>query len=296
MGTPNPIHLMQPPDDSNRLAHSISNKANVGDPRYNKNYRCNPSILIHHRDIISQKHNNVLIDMGKTFRESVIRWFPPNHISSVDAVILTHGHADAIFGLDDIRGVQSHQKYNNHQSTPVYLSQDCLDVVRRVFSYLFPSEIESPNKVIRFVSNISWNIISPYAPFKVCNIEFKPIPVIHGEDLISMGYLFGKNTKVCYLSDISRMPNESLEYIKKNGPIDILIVDALCLTYEHPTHYSVYQAIALIEDIKPTKSYLIGMSSSIDHEETNEMLKKFKDSHNIDVQLSYDGLVIDFDL
>ena len=46
------------------------------------------------------------IDVGKTFRENAIRWYPKHGVTKLDAVLLTHGHADAILGLDDLRGLQ----------------------------------------------------------------------------------------------------------------------------------------------------------------------------------------------
>lgn len=228
--------------------------------------------------------------MGKTFREGIIRWFPKNDIKSVDAVILTHGHADAIFGLDDLRSVQMPKI-----KTPVYLTDECLQIVRNVFFYLFPTI--SPNKVDRFVSSIQWNTITPFVPFTACGIEILPIPVIHGEDMISMGFLFGKKDRVCYISDISRMPPYTLEAIHKHQPkIDILILDCLTSSYKHPTHFNLNEALDLVRELKPKKTYFVGMSSSMEHEENNALCAKLKESEGLDVELSYDGLVVDIDL
>jgi phosphoribosyl 1,2-cyclic phosphodiesterase len=142
IGNPMAIYLMQNRSEISPHYHKnyeISQKAAFGDPRFNKNYRCNPSILIQYHHQTSEE-TNILIDAGKTFRESIIRWFPVNHVRSIDAVILTHGHADAILGLDDIRSVQP---LNSKKPMPVYLTKECEQVVRKVFFYLFPNENSS---------------------------------------------------------------------------------------------------------------------------------------------------------
>jgi glyoxylase-like metal-dependent hydrolase (beta-lactamase superfamily II) len=133
---------MLPPEKSSNnpmiaTAIEVSRKSIVGDPRYNKDYRLNPSLLIHYApaDISTEPSDlskpsktslptlhiddaepspreakNILIDAGKTFRESAVRWFPPNDVKSIDSVVLTHGHADAIFGIDDLRQTQHRSK------------------------------------------------------------------------------------------------------------------------------------------------------------------------------------------
>lgn len=77
-----------------------------GDPKANRDYRNNPSLLIHHYDEHSNRYKNIIIDVGKKFRETALRWFPINGVESLDAIILTHHHMDAAAGLDDIRGFQ----------------------------------------------------------------------------------------------------------------------------------------------------------------------------------------------
>ena len=118
---------------------------------------------------------------------------------------------------------------------------------------------------------------------------------MHGEDLESTAFLFGDKEKVCYISDISRMLPETLKVIKEN-PVHILIVDSLCLTFKHPTHYSLEQAIELCEEIKPKKAFFVGMGSQFDHDNVNEMLKKYHYSHGLDLALAHDGLMVDVSL
>lgn len=290
LGTPVLFHLMNPDMQDERA--STSRLAAEGDPRHNRNYRCNPSLLLRYRhkplygnDIIEK---NIVVDVGKTFREASLRWFPENGVRSVDSILLTHGHADAIFGLDDVRSLQDPK---NKVPVPVYLSPECLEVVKKVFFYLFPSS-KSSGEVKRMVSTLQWKNMQPFYRFRVEGLEVIPFSVKHGEDMDSMGFIFGSRNKerICYISDISRMPLESLLLIQGEGQIDILILDALAMHFEHPTHFSVQQAVALCRQIKPKKAFLVGMSSELEHDRTNKELKKLLEEEGLDIQLAYDGL------
>lgn len=81
--------------------------ATRGDPKFNKNYRGNPSLMIVHRnnDALdgSRAKNDaekegqpktVVIDVGKTFTESALRWMPQYGLTSIDAVVLSHEHME----------------------------------------------------------------------------------------------------------------------------------------------------------------------------------------------------------
>lgn len=114
-----------------------------------------------------------------------------------------------------------------------------------------------------------------------------------------MGFVFGGNgtEKVCYISDISRMLPESLALIQAQGPLELLIVDALAVGYNHPTHYSVEQAVALCRLLRPKRALLVGMGSQIEHYSTNKELQKLRDGEGgVNVQLAYDGQVCEVDL
>jgi phosphoribosyl 1,2-cyclic phosphodiesterase len=305
-----------------------------GDPRNNKNYRCNPSILIRYRPQSSNAdpsagdsgdenidfHKNILIDAGKTFRETVVRWFPHHNVRSIDAVLLTHGHADSIFGIDDLRSTQVPSR--NGRALNVYQSLECKAVTQAVYSYLYPnltknvltaeelaviksktSSISSPIVTKkRFTADINWIDMFPYQPFTTCGLEITPIPVMHGDDMMCMGFIFGTTEKVCYISDISRMLPKTMDTIKQAGPIDLFIVDAIrpgkidYVRTPYPTHICIEEALDLVREIKPKKTLFIGMSASIEHESTNESLAKYRESESMDVQLAHDGLSVDIQL
>ncbi|KDP20452.1 hypothetical protein JCGZ_05297 [Jatropha curcas] len=111
--------LIQPSDPP---CHVCSRALSVP-PEKNPNYRCNTSLLIDYCQS-DDKHKYILIDIGKTFREQVLRWFTLHKIPRVDSIILSHEHADAVLGLDDIRAVLPFTPTN---SIPIYLSQFTMD-------------------------------------------------------------------------------------------------------------------------------------------------------------------------
>mmetsp|Transcript_21651 Transcript_21651/g.30337 ORF Transcript_21651/g.30337 Transcript_21651/m.30337 type:complete len:418 (-) Transcript_21651:75-1328(-) len=298
----------------------ISRLASVGDPKKNKNYRNNPSLLISHQNNDdgsndSLKTRNIVIDVGKTFREGAIRWMPQNGICSIDAVVLSHEHMDAFGGLDDLRGFQtSFTKLNSDgrgtipsDAIPVFLSPLCLESVKKQFYYLVPQlsnhEEESGGhkqrpKVVRSVASLNFNEVYHYRAFFVAGLKMVPLPVMHGEDFICNGYAFsiqgskGSKTNVVYLSDISRMIPETEEFIMNYfESIDILVVDSLLFSRDHPVHYSLRQALQLVDRLKPKKVYIVGIHCDDfpEHDESNKMIRKL----NSIVELAYDGLVID---
>lgn len=73
---------------------------------------------------------------------------------------------------------------------------------------------------------------------QVGGLEVTPFPVLHGEDYVSHGFLFGpEGNKVCYISDVSRVPPESMEFLRRQGPMQLLVCDALTRSQKHPTHF-----------------------------------------------------------
>jgi phosphoribosyl 1,2-cyclic phosphodiesterase len=310
-----------------------------GDPRQNRNYRNNPSLLISHivdeDDDQSGQVKNIVIDVGKTFRETALRWFPVRGISSLDAIILTHEHADAVFGLDDVRGFQTWQLVpttdNDNEDgggvrpeaipMEIHLSQHCLEDMRVRFPWLFPlpKTSDSPSAppalarngkpvIQRHVASFDVRVFQPLQPFEVQGLSIVPLPVMHGEDLVSMGFAFtlGRHdaektaaghrrrpTNVVYLSDISRMQPETMDYIQNKlpQPTDILILDALHPVQTNPTHFNLVEAVELVRQIQPKQVYLVGMScdSFLPHDEMNAKL--LRDYGNI--QLAHDGLEIE---
>ena len=233
----------------------------TGDPR---NRRTRPSVLI------SWQTHHVVIDTGPDFHAQALR----ENIRRLDAVLYTHGHADHVLGMDDLRPLSFH----NPGSLPLYADEPTAATIERVFDYTF-------RKQDRYATSarVSLNILSsePGAHIDLFGASFQRVPVTHGRDTVT-GYRFGS---AAYLTDLNEIPAESLPLLTG---LDVLILDAL--RHEpHPTHSTLENSIKLVDQIKPRRAYFTHMSHDLDHATTDAILP----SH---IRLAYDGLQIHFDI
>uniref|UniRef100_A0A453JLL5 Metallo-beta-lactamase domain-containing protein n=2 Tax=Aegilops tauschii TaxID=37682 RepID=A0A453JLL5_AEGTS len=82
-----------------------------------------------------------------------------------------------------------------------------MDSISQKFPYLVKKKLKEGEEVRR-VAQLDWRIIESdlQKPFTASGLQFVPLPVIHGEDYICLGFLFGRKSKVAYISDVSRFP------------------------------------------------------------------------------------------
>ncbi|XP_044478336.1 putative hydrolase C777.06c [Mangifera indica] len=115
-------------------------------------------------------------------------------------ILLTHEHADAVLGLDDIRALQPYSATND------------IDLSVK-FPYLVWKKLKEGQE-IRRVAQVEWKLIQEQCdkPFAASGLKFFPLPVMHGEDYVSSGFLFGEKCEVAYISDVSRF-HSTTEYV-----------------------------------------------------------------------------------
>ncbi|PON48156.1 Metallo-beta-lactamase [Parasponia andersonii] len=240
----------------------------------NKNQRRNTSILIRYSS--SSGTSNILVDAGKFFYHSALQWFPAYGLRTIDAVIITHSHADAIGGLDDLRDWTN----NVQPSIPIYVAQRDFEVMKKTHYYLVDTSVIIPGAA---VSELQFNIIDK-GPFTVHGLKITPLPVWHGRGYLSLGFRFGN---ICYISDVSEIPEETYPLLKD---CEILILDALRPDRSSSTHFGLPKALEEVRKIQPERTLFTGMMHLMDHEKVNNYLMELKEKEGLDVQLSYDGL------
>jgi phosphoribosyl 1,2-cyclic phosphate phosphodiesterase len=221
--------------------------------------RLRPSLLL------SRNGHHVVIDTTPDFRQQAMR----AGLERLDAILLTHGHADHVLGFDDIRPYNIRQR----ASLPVYGNEDTFQIIRRIFAYVFDDK-----PTLSTVPSVTLHVIGN-RPFELLGIPFTPVPLLHG-DMKVLGFRFAG---AAYLTDFSTIPDPSMPLLEG---LDELVLDAL-RDVPHPMHQTVEQALALIRKLKPRRAWFTHIAHDLPHEETNERLAKLGFPH---VQLAYDGL------
>ena len=229
------------------------------DPK-NKRLRC--SVLIQSRA------GNLLIDTPPDLRTQLLR----EKISLVHAVLFTHHHADHVFGLDDLRIFPKYLE----KDLPVYCSRKVEDFIRTAFPYAF--DALSQTYGAGGVPRLEFHTIDTRA-IHVLGQTIQPVPLAHGRFDVHGFRIDG----LAYCTDVNRIPDGSWELLTD---LDVLILDALRFQ-PHPTHFSLDEALAVIEQLKPKKAYLTHLSCKLVPEEALKRLPEH-------VQLAYDGMRIAF--
>lgn len=239
------------------------------DPNNPKNRRMRASLLV--QRITDTGTTTVVIDTGPDFRAQMLM----AGVSSIDAVVYTHGHADHIHGIDDLRSfVLTAQRL-----MPVYADDVTLARLRDGFNYCFETPPGSGYPPI-----LQPHMISHSEPFKVegqgGTLTFEPLYQHHGS-IHSLGF---RIDNFAYCPDVSQFPAVTLDQMVG---LEALIVDALQYR-EHPSHLSLEQSLDVIAHLQPQRAYLTHMHIPLDYD---TVLAETPET----VEPCYDGMTIELD-
>jgi phosphoribosyl 1,2-cyclic phosphate phosphodiesterase len=236
-------------------------------PRDPRNRRRRTSLLAEQRNGVGI--TRVLVDTSPDLREQLL----DAEVDWLDAVLFTHEHADHTHGIDDLRSLF----ISRRRRVDVYLDEPTSKMMQARFRYCFESPPGSDYPPIvrehRLVAGRPITVEGEGGPMTVL-----PFRQEHG-DIPSLGFRFGG---VAYSCDLSGLPHESLSALNR---LDIWIVDALRYS-PHPSHFSVDDALAWIDRVKPGRAILTNLHADLDYEELRARLP----AH---VEPAVDGLVID---
>jgi phosphoribosyl 1,2-cyclic phosphate phosphodiesterase len=245
----------------------VGNQWGKCDPSNSKNRRRRCAALI--ETTSESGTTSVLIDAGADLREQLLS----ANVKHLDGVLLTHSHADHIFGLDDLRQLALVMK----TPIPVHMDAKTAEIVMPAFGYIFKQAPTSSYPAFcthREIHHEESICIDGAAG----SMDFLPLVAEHG-DIHALGFKIGN---LAYLPDMKRISNtQSLNALKN---LDVLIVDCL-REIEHPAHLSLNESLAFIEEVNPTRAILTNLHSDLDY----ETLRKKLPAHIVP---GFDGLEI----
>jgi phosphoribosyl 1,2-cyclic phosphate phosphodiesterase len=234
------------------------------DPTNPKNRRLRCSLLAERTS--DRGVTRIVIDTSPDLREQLIG----AEVDHIDAVFLTHEHADQTHGIDDLRSVVLHQR----RRIPVYLNQSTADHILLRFSYCFVSPPGSDYPPIldhhSIESGESRTIEGKGGP-----VTLSAFILQHG-NIPALGYRIGD---AAYTPDVSDIPPESWPSLEN---LELWIIDGLRYA-AHPSHFSLGDALSWIERFKPRRAVITNMHSDLDYEVVRQSLP----SHVIP---AYDGI------
>jgi len=224
-----------------------------------KDKRLRTSIMLSYND------KNIVVDTGPDFRQQMLR----ENVQHLEAILFTHEHKDHIAGLDDIRAFN----YQTKKDMPIYATEQVQIGLKKEFHYIF-NEFQYPG-----IPKVDLHTINHQQSFELFNKIITPIEVIHFK-LPVTAYRIDNFT---YITDANYISEQEKEKIKGT---EILVINAL-RKEKHLSHFTLDEALELINEIKPKKAYLTHISHLLGKHK--DISKELPDN----VFLAYDGLKIE---
>lgn len=213
--------------------------------------------------LVETASNTIVIDAGPDFRQQMLN----ARLKKLDAILLTHEHKDHIAGMDDLRAFN----YKSQAAIDIYAEERVQGAVRKEYAYVF-SENHYPG-----VPKMNLHTIENYS-FDISGDTIVPLRIFHYR-LPILGFRIGD---MAYITDANYIPEETKE---KLIGVKYLVINAL-RKEKHISHYSLGEALGLIQEVSPRKAYITHIGHQMGkHAEVNRELP-------VNVTLAWDGLEV----
>ena len=235
------------------------------DPR---NKRLRSSALVKAYDDSGAVTTTVLIDTTPDFRIQMLR----AKVRRIDAVIISHYHADHVVGIDDIR------RYNGMQNAVIdcWCTAQTEESLRRSFGYVF-GELRPGLPCLKARTMIFGE------PFEIGTLKFEPLRLDH-HVMDTAGFRISSrgSAALAYCLDVKRVPAETIQALRGT---DTLVLDMLREKI-HPTHMNLEEALAVVKQVEPRRTWFGHIAHEVDHALLETKLPP-------EIRIAYDGLVLE---
>ena len=225
-----------------------------------RNKRLRPSVYLENGS------ECLLVDATPDFRTQALR----ANIRRVDAVLMTHTHADHVLGLDELRVFCQ----RTGKKMPIYGSSHSLDTIQRLFPYACVEKPAWPG-----LPSFELHTVQAHQAFDVSGTAIRVLPLQHGRMTV-FGFLFGRD--VAYVTDCKVVPPDVVETIRG---VTVLVLDALRYR-EHPAHLTIEEARSIAEQVGAKLTLFTHLCHEVEHEAVENGLPPH-------VRVAYDGMQIE---
>lgn len=218
--------------------------------------------------VVEQGDSRILIDTPTELRLGLLA----AGISTINAVLYTHDHADHTHGIDDLRALSG----GRLGTLPIYGPAESLDRMRTKFDYVFDDSVRPIPGSAR--ARVATQVLEPGGATRVAGLDVLPIAFAHGPTTV-FGYRFGP---LAYVTDIKAVAGEAVTAL---AGVDTLVLGALWYR-SHPTHQSIPEAVDAARAVGARRTYLTHLTHETAHADLERDLPP-------EVRPAYDGLVVD---
>ncbi|MBI5394107.1 MAG: MBL fold metallo-hydrolase [Verrucomicrobia bacterium] len=219
--------------------------------------------------LIETADKRIVVDTPPDFRSQCLA----NNVRDLDAVFVTHTHADHVLGLDDTRRFC----VRRGGPLPLYAAHEHLEMLSRIFPHAFDPALRRPGW-----PQLDGIPIEHGQPFQLGSTRVTPLELPHGRSTVTAFLFENGASSLAYLTDCKSVPPPVVERLRG---ISVLVLDAP-RHHPHSSHLTVNEALDVVRQVQPGHAYFTHIGHDLDHATTEGQLP----SH---VRLAYDGLVVD---
>lgn len=222
-----------------------------------------------HGALLEFDEGTVLVDTPPELRLQLLAAGAAN----VDAVWYTHGHADHVHGIDDLRAFTARQR----RDIPAFVPAEYDDLFRARFSYIFDDDYQPPEGTTK--PRVRLEPFGPDEAVMILGQRFEPVVVPHGPISV-YGFRVGS---LGYVTDAKELPDAAMKTLEG---VSVLVLNALWFGRPHPTHFNVEEAVETAKLVGAERTYLVHLTHRVGHQELLDRLPE-------NVTPAHDGLSIE---